>query len=178
MTSILIIIALILFLILILLFLDIHLEIYNISQDTDIHIKYGFVKFHLDYDKYVRKYSVDKDLKDIIGMLQSFHKNKKIIFKLFKAIRVDDFLIEIKNKSSNNLLLQYLNATSLILLSYLKSYLENNIKQLNNYDAKIVNEDSILDKKIEVDYHLEFKVNLKDILLNMLRRNKYEPSHS
>ncbi len=149
--------------------INIKIEIIKNNKDNNyLILKYGIIKIRFNLDKIINKINDHKNnsLINLISDLKNMIYNKKKLIKFFNASKIDYCIINVNNNSSNEIYLEYLNATSTIILSLLNGYLENNFKRLNNYKTKITNNISIIESKIDIFYHLLLKFNIKDLFIS------------
>lgn len=150
----------------------VEIRVINILNDTDVYIKIGIIKIHLDYDMLVRE--VNKVVKETKFSFKEFQKGlgfyaivKKIINK--SKVNVNKAIV-IKKNNTFNIFNIYLNTTYYTVGTFVKSFLISNTDKQNNISFYVIpsHEDDIdidIDIKFSLFYFIKsFLFNIKNII--------------
>lgn len=151
----------------ILLVTNIEFKIMNVVDSTDVSIKFGFLKIHIDYDMFIKSIkNVRIRTKMSLSKIKLWHKYYEVIKKILLRSNLYVNKIEIV-KNSNNIDISsiYLNITYYAIFTYFKSILFNNSK--DSLICFFVRQSHENDFDFEVDFNFNIWLLIINSLLNI-----------
>lgn len=161
-----------LFILIIVIITKIELRVINILDETDVYIKIGLIKIHIDYDMFIK--SVNKIAKDTNISFNSFRKGigyYAIAKNIINGSNVNIKKFNIIKKSNNyDLINIYLNTTYYTIGNLIKNFLINNTNKQDDISFYVIaSNDNDFDINIDLKFSLilfakSFLFNIKNII--------------
>lgn len=150
---------------------SLQIRIKNKKDDTDVLFSFGFfIKFHLDYDKFVNRFSkyIKPDnitISQINAFIKSTFVSKKLYRMLCRRTKIKWFEIDKVVNLKRNYLDPFSNSMFFITTSMLSSYLRKSFKAVKNEKYEILRNDLA---KNEYDFDVMVKISVVAIIICLL----------
>lgn len=144
----------------------IEFRIINVEDETDVYIKFGLIKIHIDYDMFVKEINrIKKDInfetiKDGISyysIIKNIVNNSNVYIKRLDII---------KKNNEYNFLTVFINTSFYTAYAFVKNFLLANTMKQENISFIII---PSIDNDIDVDINFEFSLFhfVKSFLFNI-----------
>jgi len=151
------------------------ITIINTEDQTDVRVRFGIlIYFHINYEAFIRFFSLIRDEENKISIKAFFEKSKgyiesrKIVKQLVANTTIAKFKLVSKNNAYDPIIEQYINATSWIVLSFIKEYIHSNFKKVKK-DEYLVVTSKKLPSKYDLDFNITAKISVYALLFVLLR---------
>jgi len=147
----------------------------NTEDQTDVRVRFGFlIYFHINYEAFIRFFSLIRDEQNKLSIKAFFEKSKgyiesrKIVKELVSNTTLAKFKLVSKNNAYDPIIEQYINATSWIVLSFIKEYVHSTFKKVQK-DEYLVVTNKKLPSKYDLDFNITAKISVYALLFVLLK---------
>ncbi len=146
----------------------IEFRVINVLNDTDVYIKIGIIKIHMDYDRFIE--SINKVVKETNVSFSEFKKGLGIYSIAKNILNNSDVNIKkcniVKKNNTFNIFNIYLNTTYYTVGMYIKNFLIVNTQKQGDISFYVI---PSTQNDIDVDIDVEFSLFsfLKSFLFNI-----------